>query len=87
MPLHTKSRASWESHKGKQFYKTYCYPTILGRHVFCTIRQSMTSMSIAGCARLRLTLPSLVAGHKNRPRFKRLVSRHAPWPSHQIILI
>ena len=53
-----------------------------GRHVFLRIRQSMPSINMASCARLKLILPSRAEGHTNRPRSRRLVNRHAPWPQH-----
>ena len=62
------------------------YPAFKGRHVRCGMRQSMPSSSIASCADVRQTLPSLAAGQTNRPRSRRLENRQAPWLSHQIIL-
>ena len=62
------------------------YPAFKGRHVRCGMRQSMPSSSIASCADVRQTLPSLAAGQTNRPRSGRLENRQAPWLSHQIIL-
>ena len=87
MRNYSKIRHQGESKKDKKAHKTWPHPTICGRHVFCGMRQSMPSISIANCARLRLTLPSLAVGQTNRPRSRRLVNKHAPWPSHQIILI
>jgi len=46
----------------------------------------MPSRSIANWAAVRLTLPSLAAGQTNRPRSSRLLNKHAPWLSHQMIL-
>ncbi len=48
------------------------------------IRQSIPSISIASCARLRLTMPFVAEGHTNRPPSSRLVNRQAPWPSHPL---
>ena len=73
-----------ESQNSKKARKTSHHPTIAGRHVFCGIRQSMPSISIASCARLRLILPSSAQGQTNRPRSRRLVNKHAPWPSHPL---
>lgn len=62
------------------------YPVLKGRHVFRGIRQSIPSNSIDNCAAVTLTLPSFAAGQTKRPRSRRLLKRHAPWLSHQIIL-
>lgn len=45
----------------------------------------MPSKSIASCAAVTQTLPSLAAGQTNLPRSSRLENRHAPWLSHQMI--
>ena len=45
----------------------------------------MPSKSIASCAAVTLTLPSLAAGQTKRPRSSRLENRQAPWLSHQMI--
>ena len=62
------------------------YPTCKGRHVRFGMRQSIPSSSTASCAEVRLILPSLAAGHTNRPCSSRLENRQAPCESHQIIL-
>jgi hypothetical protein len=62
------------------------YPVFRGRQVCCAIRQSLPSSSIASCAEVRLILPSFAAGQTNGPRSNRLLNRHAPCESHQMIL-
>ena len=45
-----------------------CYPATCGRAVQAGIRQSIPSSSIASCAGVSDTAPSLVFGHTKRPR-------------------
>ena len=59
-------------------YILLSYPTFKGRHVFCSMRQSIPSSNIDSCDGLRLTLPSFAAGQTKRPRSRRLVNRQAP---------
>ncbi len=59
-------------------------PVVSGRHVFCGMRQSMPSRSMASIDGLRLTLPSLAAGQTKRPRSNRLLNRQAPCASHPL---
>ena len=63
------------------------YPALSGFQLRCGARQSMPSSSIASCAAVRAILPSFAAGHTNRPFSRRFENRHAPCPSHQMILI
>jgi hypothetical protein len=54
------------------------YPANSGRQVPSGIRQSMPSASIASCAGVNATTPSLACGHTNRPRSRRLAQRTSP---------
>jgi len=56
-------------------------PAMRGCHVRSGRRQSMPSSSIDSCAALSETLPVSACGQMNRPRSRRLVSRHMPSPS------
>ena len=63
------------------------HPIVTGLQVRTGARQSIPSNSIDSCAGVTATLPSDADGHTKRPRSRRFENRHAPWPSHQIILI
>ena len=67
--------------------KPLIYPAVKGRQVRCGNRQSMPSSSIANCAGVSAILPSFAAGQTNRHFSNRFKNKHAPCPSHQMILI
>jgi hypothetical protein len=54
------------------------HPTDVGRHVSCGLRQSMPDNKYPSCADEIVTAPSAGLGHKNRPRSRRFVNKHAP---------
>jgi hypothetical protein len=58
-----------------------------GRQVSWGIRQSIPDKRYESCAALIVTTPSVIDGHRKPPRSSRLVNKHAPWTSCQIIFI
>src|ERR1035438_9797153 len=52
------------------------YTAICGVQVLSGLRQSMPSISIDSCARVRETVPSFACGQMKRPRSNRFANRH-----------
>ena len=64
------------------------YTAICGVHVLSGLRQSMPSMSIDSCARVRETVPSFACGQMKCPRSNRFANRHRPSSSaHKILIV
>jgi hypothetical protein len=79
-----RQKSRW-FHRLSQFVTLH--PAACGRQVSWGIRQSIPDKRYESCATLIVTTPSVIDGHRKRPRSSRLVNKHAPCPSCQIIFI
>jgi hypothetical protein len=70
-----------ENHIRRRLQSQNGHPIAVGRHVSWGCLQSMPDRRYPSCAEEIVTTPSAGLGHKKRPRSRRFVNKHAPWPS------